>query len=233
MQNETLSQLSLLYVEDDATVRRNAVEYLSRLCKTVYEASDGKEAIRVWREHRPDIIITDISMPRLDGLDMAAYIRAHDQQVQIIVATAFTDTDYLMKAVELHLVKYLVKPVNATKLHAALAQSISQREDKSKFTVTLTENCHYNAYTQHIICDGRETKLTKNEGLFLNLLAHHHTRIVHYEEIEDAVWPDGTMTPDAIRSLVRALRRKLPDDVIENSSGIGYRLHAKTAQEPS
>lgn len=228
-----LSHLSLLYVEDDAAVRRSAVEYLSRLCKTVYEAGDGKEAIRVWREHRPDIIITDISMPRLDGLDMAAYIRAHDRQVQIIVATAFTDTDYLMRAVELHLVKYLVKPITAKKLHEALAQSVSQREDKSRFTITLSDTCHYNASTQRIVRDGQETKLTKNEGLFLNLLAHHHTRVVHYEEIEDAVWPDGAMTSDAIRSLVRALRRKLPEGVIENISGVGYRLHIPGDQRSS
>ena len=88
MQTELLKDLRILYVEDEDDVRRNAVEYLKRIAKEVLEASDGKEAIRVWADEKPDIIITDISMPRLNGLDMARYIRSKDQDVQIIVATA-------------------------------------------------------------------------------------------------------------------------------------------------
>lgn len=231
MAADTLDNLTVLYVEDDEAVRKNAVEYLSRLCKTVFEAADGKEAIGIWREFRPDIIITDISMPRLNGLDMARFIRSEDAQVQIIIATAYTDTDYLMQAVELQLVKYLVKPVTKEKLQNALEKSTEQIADKSKFTLRLSETCDYNAYVKSVFCDGKEMKLTKNESLFLDLLAHHHTRVVHYEEIENAVWPDVGMSQDAIRSLVRALRKKLPGDSIENISGIGYRL--RVPSEPS
>ena len=228
MTPEMLKNLTLLYVEDDTEVRRNAVEYLSRLCQEVYEAENGKEAIKVWREKKPDIIITDISMPRLNGLDMAQYIRAHDSDVQIIIATAYTDTDYLMQAVELQLVKYLVKPITKDKLMRALEKSVQQIEDKSKFSLPLSKTCSYNAYTNSVACDGRETKLTKNEALFLALLARHHTRVVRYEEIENAVWPDEGMSQDAIRSLVRALRKKLPDGAIENISGVGYQLKVRT-----
>lgn len=227
MATDTLKNLTLLYVEDDEEVRRNAVEYLARLCKEVYEAENGKDAIRVWREKKPDIIIADISMPRLNGLDMAQYIRAHDSDVQIIVATAYTDTDYLMQAVELQLVKYLVKPITKEKLMAALEKSVHQIEDKSKFSLPLSKECSFNAYTSSVLCRDEEIRLTRNETLFLSLLARHHTRVVHYEEIENAVWPDGGMSQDAVRSLVRALRKKLPEGAIENVSGIGYRL--KTA----
>ena len=104
-----LNNFSVLYVEDVEMVRKGAVEYLSRVCKEVFEAKDGKEAIAVWREHKPDIIITDISMPRLNGIDMASYIRAHDKNVQIIIATAHSDTEYLLKAVELQLVNSQAK----------------------------------------------------------------------------------------------------------------------------
>jgi DNA-binding response OmpR family regulator len=224
MASETLKNLTLLYVEDDDEVRRNAVEYLSRLCREVFEAHDGREAIRVWREKHPDIIIADIRMPRLNGLDMAAYIRAHDSKVQIIIATAYTDKEYLMQAVELQLVKYLVKPITKEKLLGALEKSLLQIEDKSRFSFSLTDECVFDAYSNLIVCGERETKLSKKEGLFLSLLARHHTRTVHYEEIENAVWPDEGMSQDAIRSLVRALRKKLPEGMIENVSGVGYRL---------
>jgi DNA-binding response OmpR family regulator len=221
---ELLKNFTILYVEDEEDVRRNAVEYLNRISKEVLEAKDGKEAINIWKEHKPDIIITDINMPRLNGIDMARYIRSEDTSVQIIIATAHTDTEYLMEAVELQLVKYLVKPITKEKLQAALEQSIKLIEDKSKFSISLSQDCQYNAYTQVVTCNDTDIKLTKNERLFLDLLAHHHTRVVRYEEIENAIWPYEGMSQDAIRSLVRGLRKKVPEGCIENISGIGYRI---------
>ena len=224
MQKELLKDLTILYVEDENDVRRNAVEYLKRIAKEVLEAKDGKEAIAVWADKKPDIIITDISMPRLNGLDMARYIRSKDQEVQIIVATAYTDTEYLMQAVELNLVKYLVKPITKEKLLSALSQSVEKIEDQDKFSVALSKECTYNAYTQAVSCQEETIKLTKNEVLFMDLLAHHLNRPLSYQEIEDAIWPFEGMSSDAIRSLVRGLRKKLPVDTVENISGVGYKL---------
>jgi len=229
MNKEMLKNFTILYVEDEEDVRRNAVEYLKRMCKKVLEASNGKEAITIYKEQKPDIIITDINMPKLNGLDMARYIRAEDKEVQIIIATAHSDTDYLMQAVELQLVKYLIKPITKDKLLTALQQSVSLIEDKSKFSIPLSKNCSYNAYSQLIIIDEKEVKLTKNELLFVDLLAHHHTRVVRYEEIENAIWPYEGMSQDAIRSLVRGLRKKLPDDAVENVSGSGYKINLYTS----
>jgi len=222
---DMLKNFTILYVEDQEMVRKNAVEYLNRVAKKVIEAKDGKEALSLWKEYKPDIIITDISMPRLNGIDMASYIRAHDKDVQIIIATAHSDTEYLLKAVELQLVKYIIKPITKDKLLQALEMSIELIEDKSKFNLALSKTCKYNAYEKVIYQDNKEIKLTKNELLFLDLLAHHHTRVVKYQEIENAIWAYEGMSQDAIRSLVRGLRKKVPDDAIENVSGVGYKLH--------
>ena len=226
--NSMLSNFTVLYVEDEDMVRKNAIEYLSRICKEVIQAKDGKEAIKLWKKHKPDIIITDISMPKLNGIDMASYIRAHDKDVQIIIATAHSDTDYLLRAVELQLVKYIIKPITKEKLITALEKSIELIEDKSKFNLKLSSTCSYNAFEKTISDNGKEIKLTKNETLFLDLLAHHHTRVVKYEEIENAIWAYDGMSQDAIRSLVRGLRKKVPDGSIENISGSGYRLHVSS-----
>lgn len=222
---DLLKNFIVLYVEDEGMVRRSAVEYLTRVCKNVLEAKDGKEAIKLWREQKPDIIITDINMPRLNGIDMASYIRAHDKDVQIIIATAHSDTEYLLKAVELQLVKYIIKPITKEKLIGALEKSMELIEDKSKFNLALSPTAQYNAYEKLIYDNGKEVKLTKKETLFLDLLAHHHTRVVKYEEIENAIWAYEGMSQDAIRSLVRGLRKKVPENSIENVSGSGYKLH--------
>jgi len=230
MNKEILKNYTILYVEDDEDVRKIAVEYLSRLCKKVYEAENGKEALSVWRDEGPDIIITDISMPKMNGIDMARYIRAEDQKTPIIVATAYTDQEYLLKAVELQLVKYIVKPITKDKLMGALELSIKRMEDKSKFSLPLSQTCSYNAFSKEIFDDGKPIKLTKNELLFLDLLAFNTSRVVTYEEIESQIWPYEGMSSDAIRSLVRALRKKLPDDALDNVSGIGYKLKVFTPE---
>lgn len=224
MQKEILKNYTILYVEDDDDVRKVAVEYLSRLCKKVYEAENGKVALSIWRDEKPDIIITDISMPKMNGIDMARYIRSEDLKTPIIVATAYTDQDYLIKAVELQLVKYIVKPITKDKLMEALELSLQRMEDKSKFSLPLSEECSYNAYSKEIHCGDTLIKLTKNELLFLDLLAFNTSRVVTYDEIEAQVWPYEGMSSDAIRSLVRALRKKLPENSLENISGIGYKL---------
>jgi DNA-binding response OmpR family regulator len=224
MQQAILKNYTILYVEDDEEVRKVAVEYLSRLCKKVYEAENGKVALNIWREYKPDIIITDISMPKMNGIDMARYIRSEDLKTPIIVATAYTDQEYLLKAVELQLVKYIIKPITKEKLMGALELSVQRSQDKSKFALPLSKECAYNAYSKEIICDGVSVKLTKNELLFLDLLAFNTSRVVTYEEIESQVWPYEGMSSDAIRSLVRALRKKLPDNALENISGVGYKL---------
>ena len=222
---ELLQNFTLLYVEDNEAVRKSAVEYLSRVSKKVLQARDGKEAIAIWKESKPDIIITDINMPRLNGLDMASYIRAHDKDVQIIVATAHSDTEYLLRAVELQLVKYIIKPITKEKLSDALQKSMELIKDKSKFNLKLSSTHIYNAYEKIIYKNKKEIKLTKNELLFLDLLAHHSSRVVKYEEIESAIWAYEGMSQDAIRSLVRGIRKKMPQDAIENISGIGYKLN--------
>ncbi len=224
MQKEFLKDLRLLYVEDVEDVRRSAVEYLKRIVREVYEAKDGKEAIAVWHVEKPNIIITDINLPRLNGLDMARYIRSKDRDVQIIIATAYTDTEYLMQAIELNLVKYLVKPITKEKLLKALGQSLTKIKDQKKFSVQLSRECSYNAYTQIIEYEDQQIRLTKNEILFMDLLAHHSNQTITYQEIEDAIWPLEGMSQDAIRSLVRGVRKKLPEGAIENISGVGYRL---------
>ena len=230
MQKEILKNYTILYVEDDEEVRKVAVEYLSRLCKNVLEAENGKEGLRLWRDEEPDIIITDISMPKMNGIDMARYIRSEDQKTPIIVATAYTDEDYLLKAVELQLVKYIVKPITKDKLMGALELSVERMTDKSKFSLPLSQECSYNAFIKEITCNGQHVKLTKNELLFLDLLAFNTSRVVTYEEIESQVWPYEGMSSDAIRSLVRALRKKLPDDALDNISGVGYKLRVYTPE---
>jgi len=219
------SNLSILYVEDEAMIRQNAVEYLSRHFKKVLEAEDGFEAIKVYHDNKPDIIISDIKMPRMNGLEMARKIRQEDKTTPIIIATAHTETDYLLKAVELQLIKYIVKPITSAKL--AVALSLAHEHLSQSNIMRITKGTLYDTLNKVLIIDKRIIKLTKNELLLLDLLIKNHQRTVTYQEIENLIWTDKGMSIDALRSLVRGLRKKLQGDFIENVSGFGYRC--KTA----
>ena len=217
-------ELTILYVEDDDMIRKNAQIYLDKVCKKVWLAKDGLEALEIYEDYNPDIIISDIKMPRLSGLDMASKIRKTDKTTPIILATAFTDTTYLLRAVELQLIKYLVKPITAVKLLEALRLANEHLKHDTVSHIQLNENTVYDTLNKTLVMDSEVIKLTKNELLLLDILAKHTTRAVTYNEIGNYIWLDGIMSIDTLRSLMRSVRRKIPDITIENVSGVGYRL---------
>jgi DNA-binding response OmpR family regulator len=205
-------------------IRQNAVEYLSRICDNVLEAKDGVEALKVYNTQKPDIIISDIKMPNMNGLELAEEIRKVDKATPIIIATAHTETEYLLKAVELQLVKYIVKPITSLKLKEALALSLDYLTVKRTNVVSIHETTIYDVFNKTLFVEDLMVKLTKNEQLLLHLLAKNRQRAISYEEIESTIWAYEGMSMDALRSLVRMLRKKLGGNFVENVSGIGYRL---------
>lgn len=221
MQND-FSNLTLLYVEDDQIIRQNAVEYLSNYCKTVFQAKDGQEALAIYKAKKPDIIITDIEMPRLNGLEMAKEIRKEDKKTPIIVATAFTDNSYLLQAVELQLIKYITKPISSKKLKEALGLVLEHLHLNS--ILYMNKNSYYDTLNKTLLINKEFVKLKNKELQLLDLLATNHHRVVSYEEIESIIWYDDAMSKDALRALVRTLRMKLQGDYLENISGFGYRF---------
>jgi DNA-binding response OmpR family regulator len=215
------SNLTILYVEDEELIRQNAVEYLDRVFKNVLEAKNGIEAYKVYKAKKPDIIITDINMPHLSGLSLAKKIREHDKQTPIIIATAHTQTEYLIAAVELQLIKYIVKPITSKKLNEALTLAYNHLALNN--IIDLDKITTYDTLNQTLFIENRPIKLTKNELSLLDLLTKNHQRAVTYKEIENLIWYEEGMSMDALRTLVRALRKKMNGDFIENVSSIGYR----------
>ena len=229
MNLDALKPLTLLYIEDEPLIRQNAVEYLNHYCNKVLEASNGEEGYEVYERCSPDLIISDIKMPKLNGLEFAAKVREQDKSTPIIMATAHTETEYLLKAVELQLIKYIVKPITSDKLTEALSMACDVLQGDTVHHVVLDTHTSYDSLNQTLIIDQHPIKLTHNELLFFDFLVKHKQRAITYEEIENIIWAYEGMSMDALRSLVRGLRKKLNheklvEDFIENVSGVGYRL---------
>ena len=117
-----LKTLTVLYVEDDADTRIQFGDFLRRPVGTLILATNGVEGVEAFINTTPDIVITDIHMPLMDGLTMAAEIRKIAPTVPIIITTAFEQTDYLMRAINIGIDKYVVKPVNSYLLFESLLE---------------------------------------------------------------------------------------------------------------
>lgn len=225
MEKEIKTKIKILYVEDDDIARENAVEFLENYFEKIYEASDAISALKLYESIKPDIIITDIQMPKLNGLEFIKRIRQKDKKTQVIVLTAFSDKDYLFKAIELQLVKYLTKPIKELDLKEALRTCIENIEQDSSNIITLSPSCSFDMYNQVLMCEEELIKLRTKELDLLILLLKNTNRYVTYEEIENYVWHDSSMSKDAIKTLIKNLKSKLPKDLISNLSGTGYKLN--------
>ena len=130
MSNTKISDISILIAEDEKQLLNSMLEYLELFFEKVYTAEDGQTAYEIYKKERPDIIISDINMPYLDGLTMIEKIRKKDLQTKIIITTAHSEKEKLMQAIELHLVKYLVKPVQSDKLKELLLSLVEELRQK-------------------------------------------------------------------------------------------------------
>ncbi len=122
MQKDTLKHydISLLYVEDERITREQISRILQRVVTELYIAEDGRQGLKIYKEKHPDIIMTDIMMPAMNGLEMSREIRALDRDSQIIMLTAYSDTEYLLECISLGINQYVQKPVDFSQLTTAI-----------------------------------------------------------------------------------------------------------------
>jgi CheY-like chemotaxis protein len=115
--------ISLLYVEDEALIRLAVAHMLKRLVRELHIASNGEEGLALFRTIRPDVVITDIRMPIMDGLALVEQIRRIDQECIIIVGTAYSDTEYFLQLIGAGINHYLLKPIREEQCLEALRKS--------------------------------------------------------------------------------------------------------------
>lgn len=216
--------IKILYVEDDEIARENGIEYLENYFELIYDASDAIKALQLYEKYKPDIIITDIQMPKLNGLEFVKRIRQKDKKTQVIVITAFCDKSYLLKAIELQLVKYLVKPVNEKEFEEALFLCINALKSDETNIIKLDEKTYFDTYNKNLVINDEIVKLRTKELEFLLLLIKNKNRYVSYEEIENYVWENSVMTKDALKTLVKNIKTKIPKDLILNLTNSGYKI---------
>lgn len=183
---DVVSKYSALYVEDEATTREGVLRALKRVgFANLYSAEDGVEGLRIFKEKRPEIIISDIQMPNMNGLDMIKEILEITENVHVVLTTAFSDQEYFMRSIELKVDKYIMKPIDMGQMFETIKEACGRMEQKRLAFAYLAKEAKEKlemavSDATRLIVDAsphptvifRNKKLSYINDIFLELLSH-------------------------------------------------------------
>lgn len=212
-----LKNKTALYIEDELSVLRNISTLMRSYFDRFYIAVDGEAGYKLFQENKIDVLLVDIELPKINGLELIKKIRKENIDIPIVVISAYTKTDYLLESIELNLTKYIVKPLTTKKIHELLTQLNNEFSDGD--IVEFSENTLLHIKEMKVTFGHSEHQLTKKEFEIVKTLSN--KKIISYEEVQ-GLWGDKTPSQNAIRSCIKKLRKKLPDNLIKNNNGIGY-----------
>lgn len=218
-----LSNKKVLYAEDEDGIQKNVVQILELFFNEVISVDNGQDALDYYDLHKPDVVILDICMPKLDGIDVVKRIREDNKKVPVLILSAHTEQEYLWRAIEQKICKFLTKPFTKETIIDGLicaSLEISNYNAKTKINDGIYDSC------LKIFINEKETiNLSKNESKLLEYLIERTNKIVTYEEIFDYIWAEGELpTKDAIKAIVKDLRKIIGKNSIKNIFAVGYTL---------
>ncbi len=234
---DVTKDLTILYVEDDTNFREDTCDVLLTLFKNVDLSVDGQDAIEKYMSYFQynkkyyDIVITDVKMPNLNGVELTKLIYEENKNQPIIVVSAYNDSSNLLEFVNIGIQQFIVKPIDADKMLEILykvAQNILILEK----TILITQICNLNNnYTwdsiKNLLYCGKDIiKLSYKEIILMNLFIKNNDKISTYEEMFILLWQDEQhkASVQQLKPIVSNLRKKIPFQKIESISKIGYRL---------
>jgi len=225
MDNAALKQLknfSILCVEDEDGIRKRLINTLKYYFDDIYEANSGNTGYEVYKENKPDIIISDIQMSNGDGIGFISKVRKSDTDTKVIMLTAFTNEEFLLDLINLQINHYILKPLNSDKLLEGLLNALG---DKITPMLTLGKDLYLDAAKRELIFKNETIPIRKRENAFLQLL-HKNKKccMTTYEQIEAQIWEEKYMSTTALKTFIKELRKKLPTDIIVNVPQEGYKL---------
>jgi DNA-binding response OmpR family regulator len=230
MNKQMVSDFSILYAEDDLETRENYNLILKQYYKDVYLAQDGQEALELYSVKKPDVVLLDISMPKVDGLSVAKQIRNSDKDTKILMFTAHSNRELLLKAVNLYLDEYLIKPIEIEKFQSII-QNINNKL-ASKNILKLCCGFIWYFDKKELYYDGNLVKITKKENIMLNALCSNTNKYFTMDQLSKVLWDEEPSIEhyNRIKQLISRFKSKISnvcgksDALIENSYSYGYKI---------
>ncbi|MDU2009117.1 MAG: response regulator transcription factor [Campylobacter concisus] len=218
---DVLSNKKVLCLEDEEAILRNICASLELFFAEVKGVTDGFDALELAMSGAYDVLVLDISVPNIDGLEIAKKVRAINQKIPIVILSSHVEQEYLWRAVELKITRYLAKPYDKKSFIKALEDVAFELVGRTP-TIRLNDELEYDFGKKTLYVNGEISHLSKSESKLLEYFLNNKNKTITYEQIFDYIWDYEQPTKEAIKTIVKELRRKLGKDVIKNLYGVGY-----------
>ncbi|WP_228711947.1 response regulator transcription factor [Halarcobacter ebronensis] len=216
---DLLKDLKILFVEDEVNISKLLKDALGEYFYSFTMANNGEEGLSKFEKIKPDIVITDIMMPKLDGLEMTKKIRQLDENVPIIILSAFSDKEKLLKAIDIGISKYFIKPFDPEEVLNYLSD-LAKKIDKNR-VLKINENFTFDTNTKNLFENDKLVNITKREKQFLTLLLQNEKEILPPQKIKDELWNED-VSDERLRTFIKRFRIKTSRELVRNITGQGY-----------
>ena len=231
--------VSILFVEDDKGISKEMELLLSEVFSNIKVTFDGVEALEEYHKYYvlndkyPDLILTDIRMPNMNGIELIKHIYKENPTQKIIVLSAHNESEYLMELVNLGIYRFILKPMdydNFIEIIFKISKEIylekNKISDEKDVFIKLADDLTWNKEFKQLYFNDKLFKLTKKEFLLIELLIKVPEKIFINEEIISNIWNKEFDNPDIsnLKNLISRLRNKLPSLKIDNIYGFGYKM---------
>jgi two-component system KDP operon response regulator KdpE len=226
---ESTNGVRVLVVDDERAIRRFLQVSLAANGHTIFEASNGQEALEAVLAHRPDVIILDLGLPDLDGIEVIQRLREWAQTPIIVLSVREHETDKIA-ALDAGADDYLTKPFSVGELLARLRVALRHTAQPNDMPVFSSGDLTVDLARRVVSVAGREVQLTPTEYDLLKLLVTHAGKVLTHHQILRQVWGIGyDDETHLLRVNISNLRRKIEADparpaYLLTEPGVGYRL---------
>jgi two-component system KDP operon response regulator KdpE len=218
----------ILVVDDEPAIRRFLRVSLTARGYTIYEAADGEEALQAVLSHRPDLLILDLGLPDLDGVQVTRSLREWTQIPIIILSVREQESDKIA-ALDAGADDYLTKPFGLGELLARIRATMRRQAATASEPVFREGGLCVDLTRRLVTVDGREVQLTPTEYDLLRVLVMNAGKVLTHGQLLHKVWGEGYEDMHLLRVNISNLRRKIEPDAsrptyIHTEPGVGYRL---------
>jgi len=216
-----MKNLKVLIVEDEQKLANLIRSSIKDLFFKVVTAKDGIEGLKKFNSFKPDIIISDILMPNLNGLEMCKAIK-EQTNIPIVILSAHSQKEMLLQAIDIGISKYFIKPFDIESFIEYLKELSSKINNEKNFI--LKDGFIFVKNSISLYKNDELVNLTKREREFINLLLDNKNSLVRLENIKEILWQEDEVSDERVRTFIKRLRVKTSKDLIENVSSQGYMI---------
>lgn len=218
-----LKNLTVLLVENNSDSKKIIYDILIDNFEKVITAQNGDEGLKKFKKYNPNMVITDVFMPIIDGLDMAKCIKEISKDTPIIILSTHCEKETLLKAIDVGIDKFLIKPIMPGDFLETI-ENVAKNKIETTNIIKIGNGYSFNKIKRVLIREGVEISLTKKELAFISLLIKRLGTLVLHDEIKSVVWVGESVTEAAIRTFVKRVRDKVGNNFIKNVPGLGYKI---------